>query len=214
MEKNFKLSMLLGIFAGVMIGMNLLGGKIIELFGVSVSVGIFMVPLTFLITDIVAEVHGKKTARQFVYSGIAAVLIVFTFTSIFILLEPAERSIDNEAYKTIFTSSLRIMIASVVAFAISQLHDIWAFEFWKRKTKGKMLWVRNNMSTFVSQAIDTLLFMTIAFYQVTPKFTFLFILQLAWPFYLFKIAFAALDTPFAYLGVRWLRGKDKTESNN
>ena len=100
-----------------------------------------------------------------------------------------------------------MIIASIIAFVVSQTHDVWAFEFWKKKTHGKMLWLRNNASTMVSQVIDTLLFMMIAFYGISDKFTFGFIITLAIPYYLFKIAFAALDTPFVYLGARWLKGK-------
>lgn len=110
---------------------------------------------------------------------------------------------------------MRIIIASITAFALAQFHDVWAFHFWKARTKGRFLWLRNNLSTIVSQAIDTFVFMMIAFYQITPKFTFEFVIALAIPFYLFKIAFAILDTPLVYLGVRWLRGSsDLTETKN
>ncbi|MFH1405371.1 MAG: queuosine precursor transporter [Patescibacteria group bacterium] len=206
---NTKLNILLGLFVGLLIGMNLLGGKITTLFGISVSVGIFMVPLTFLITDIVAEVYGKRTAKQFVLVGAFVLIVTFLYTALFVLLEPNERYSANEAYKTIFGASLRMMIASLVAFLLAQLHDVWAFEFWKGKTHGKLLWLRNNASTFVSQAIDTLVFMFIAFYHIAPKFDALFIIKLAIPYFLFKIAFAVIDTPFVYLGVRWLKGKEE-----
>ena len=122
-----------------------------------------------------------------------------------ILMGIMERYAYNGEYETIFGASLRIMVASIIAYIISQYHDIWAFEFWKAKTKGRFLWLRNNFSTIVSQAIDTLIFMFIAFYHLTPKFDALFILELAIPYYLFKIAFAIMDTPFIYLGVRWLK---------
>jgi len=183
MNKQFKLMLLLGIFAGLLVGMNLLGGKITTLFGVSVSVGIFMVPLTFLITDVVAEVYGKKMARNFVVIGTGVLVMILIYTAIFVLLGPHERYAEtNDAYVTIFGASLRITIASLVAFFLSQLHDVWAFDFWKEKTHGRFLWLRNNASTWVSQAIDTFLFMMIAFYQVTPKFTFAFVISLMIPY--------------------------------
>lgn len=205
MQHTLKLHILLGIFVGLLVGMNLLGGKIIGFFGISTSVAIFMVPFTFLITDIVAEVHGKKTAREFLISGVLALLLILVFISVFIQLEPHERYPFNEEYKTIFGASLRIIVASMTAFILSQFHDIWAFGFWKEKTRGKMLWLRNNLSTMVSQAVDTLVFMFIAFYQVAPQFDAMFIIQLAIPYYLFKMLFAVLDTPLVYLGVHWLR---------
>lgn len=207
MTQENKVRLLLGIFVGLLIGMNLIGGKIITVLGISVSVAIFMTPLTFLITDIIEEVMGKKTAQSFIYIGVAALLMTLVYTAVFVILDPAERYEFNDAYVTIFGVSIRMIIASIIAFVVSQTHDVWAFEFWKKKTHGKMLWLRNNASTMVSQVIDTLLFMMIAFYGISDKFTFGFIITLAIPYYLFKIAFAALDTPFVYLGARWLKGK-------
>lgn len=204
-SKDLKLKSLLGLFVGLLIGMNLLGVKIIPFFGLSVSVGIFMVPFAFLITDVVSEVYGAKVARQFLFVGISALAMILIYASIFVILPPHDRYPFNVDYKNVFGASIRIMIASMVALTLSQLHDIWAFEYWKKRTNGRFLWLRNNLSTMVSQGIDTLVFMFIAFYMVTPQFTAMFIIQLIIPFYMFKILFAMLDTPLVYLGVRWLK---------
>ena len=75
----------------------------------------------------------------------------------------------------------------------------------KKITKGKYLWLRNNLSTVISQLIDTTLFMFIAFYMVTPQFTAPFIIELIIPYWLFKVGFAFIDTPLVYLGVKWLK---------
>lgn len=201
----FKLNLLLGLFIGLIIGANLLGTKITSLFGVSVSVGIFMVPLMFLITDIVAEVRGKAVAQQFVTVGVIVQLVVLAYVLLFIALPPHARYAFNDEYRLVFGNSTRIIIASLVAFVLAQFHDVWLFHFIKEKTDGRWLWLRNNVSTMVSQGIDTFVFMFIAFYGVTPKFTAAFIVSLAIPYYLFKIAFAVLDTPFVYAGVKWLK---------
>ena len=202
-----KINLFLCVFVTMLVGMNLLGTKVVTIFGISTSVAIFMYPISFLITDVIEEVFGPKLARQFVAVGIFAIVLTMIFATIFVALPPAERYTSNDAYTTVFTQSLRIGIASVVAFIIAQFHDVWAFNFWKGKTNGRFLWLRNNASTMVSQAIDTLLFMFIAFYQVAPKFTVGFILTIALPYYLLKIAMAALDTPFVYLGAWWLKKK-------
>tara|TARA_Y100000310_G_scaffold276428_1_gene293549 strand:- start:3228 stop:3875 length:648 start_codon:yes stop_codon:yes gene_type:complete len=209
---SLRLHILFGLFVGLLVGMNLLGNKITTLAGISVSVGIFMYPLTFLITDIVEEVYGKEVIKHFIIVGVLTIVMMILFTRLSIWLPPNARFSYNKEYKIIFDSSTRIMIASVIAFALAQLHDMWAFAYWKNKTHGKFLWLRNNLSTWVSQAIDTFVFMMIAFYHVTDKFTFSFIIQLAIPFYLFKIAFAVLDTPFVYAGVAWLRGSNNKPS--
>ncbi|MGP1561869.1 MAG: queuosine precursor transporter [Helicobacteraceae bacterium] len=203
--QDVRLQILLCVFITMLLGMNLLGGKIIELFGVSVSVGIFMVPFTFLITDSVEEVYGKSAIKIFIYGGILSLLIIFVFALIFIELSPHERYSFNDEYRTIFGSSLRMMLASLAAFIISQIHDAIAFEWWRKKTHGRALWIRNNFSTTVSQFIDVMVFMMIAFYGLTPKFTFLFVLSMAVPYYLLRVAFAFLNTPLVYLTVAWLK---------
>jgi len=209
MNNNFRLQILLSLFIALLIAMNLLWGKLITLFGISVSVGIFMVPLTFLITDIVSEVYGKKVVRDFIYLGVWTLVLVFIYSAFFVYLEPNPRYSFNEDYTNIFGGSLRMIAASIIAFFLSQLHDVFIFEKIKQKTQGKYLWLRNNLSTMGSQLIDSTVFMFIAFYAITPKFTISFIISLIIPYYLFKIAFALLDTPFVYMWVKWLKRWEK-----
>lgn len=210
-KRKFELSLddktkvLLALFIAAIVAANLLGTKITILFGISVSVGIFSYPLTFLITDMIEEVHGKRKTRIFVYAGFLAILLVLLLTYISVILPPASRYDFNEQYTIIFNPALRMMIASIIAFLVAQFHDLWAFNMWKQKTKGKLLWFRNTASTIVSQFLDTSLFMFIAFYQVTPKFTAGFVFALILPYWLLKVFMAVCDTPFCYLGVRWLR---------
>jgi len=202
-----KTLLLLGLFVAALVTANLLGTKITTILGVSVSVGIFMYPITFLCTDIVAEVRGKQFTKQFVKIGLFVMVMTFLLTLLSVVLSPADRYELNDSYVAVFGSSLRIIIASVSAFIMAQYHDIWAFQFWKKQTKGKWLWFRNNISTVVSQLIDTTVFMFIAFYMITPKFTTAFIISMIIPYWLFKVAFAFLDTPLVYLGVKWLKPK-------
>lgn len=176
---------------------------------IHVSVGILTVPVMFLVTDIVAEVMGKEVAKKFVMTAIAVMLfvLVITFISVALPADPTREYFSQEAYASIFSVSIRMMIASIIAFVLAQYHDIWAFGFWKKLTKGKWLWFRNNASTIVSQFIDSTVFMFIAFYGISDKFTAGFIFTLIIPYWLFKILFALIDTPFAYLGVKWLKEK-------
>ena len=202
---NLKTDLLLGFFIVALILSNTLGTKITTLFGVRVSVGIFLFPLLFLITDIIAEVHGKQKAQAFVF--ISVFVLLFTLVMMWVAIKlPANPTWGNqEAFAIVFGASLRMTIASVIAFIISQFHDIWAFDLLRRKTKGKYLWLRNNASTMISQLIDSSIFLFIAFYKINPKFTVPFIISLIIPYWLFKMAFALIDTPFAYLGVWWLK---------
>ena len=135
LTKRFKTDLLLAIFIGALILANILGTKITTIFGVRVSVGIFFVPLMFLVTDIVSEVYGKKKAKTFVTIAIIVMVLLFIATYLSILLPPNATWGNQEAYQSVFGASLRIMIASVIAFVLSQYHDVWAFHFWKKVEK-------------------------------------------------------------------------------
>lgn len=178
---------------------------------IHVSVGIIVVPIMFLITDMVEEVFGKEKTKSFVKAAVVSMIVILAVTILAVWLpaDPSRKYFSQEAYASIFGASIRIMIASVIAFALAQTHDIWAFNFWKEKTRGKFLWLRNNASTVVSQLIDSSAFIFIAFYQLTPKFTVAYLFGLIIPYWIFKILVAILDTPFCYLGVKWLK-KDET----
>ncbi|MDX9893423.1 MAG: queuosine precursor transporter [Patescibacteria group bacterium] len=179
---------------------------------VHVSVGILTVPIMFLVTDIVEEVLGKETAKKFINAALIVMIftVIITAVSVWLPADPSRQYFSQEAYANIFAVTIRMSIASIIAFILAQYHDLWAFNFWKEKTGGRWLWLRNNASTIVSQLIDSTAFMFIAFYGLTPKFNILYIISLIIPYWIFKILFALIDTPFAYLGVRWL----KTEKNN
>lgn len=204
-EANFKLLTLVSVFVGMLVGMNLLGGKIITIFGVAGSVAVFIVPLTFAITDISTELYGKAFTRKLTLAGMLTLVILMIYSAIFVVLDPNVRFGANDAYKTIFGSSLRIIVASIVAFGLAQLQDIFIFERIRKMTAGKYLWLRTNLSTFASELVDTTVFMFIAFYLITPKFDALFVIKMIIPYLLLKIAFAVLITPLVYAGVKLLK---------
>lgn len=209
LEQNDKLNILLGVFIAALVAANLLGVKITEIFGIRTSVGVVAFPITFLVTDVVAEVCGKRKAKSFVLAGVISLAVTFMLVLVSVKL-PAHPFYEyGEEYKAILSSSLRMILASLIAFAISQFHDVWAFHFWKEKTKGRFLWLRNNLSTIISQFIDTIVFMFVAFYGISDKFTASFIFSLIIPYWLLKVVFAVIDTPFVYLGARWLRNRQK-----
>ena len=205
-DVDVKTNILLGIFVGSIVTANLIGLKIAD-FGIfEASVGILVFPITFLVTDIIEEVHGREKAKEFVLVGFIVLIFVLLITSLAVVLPFADRSwVKEEEYTKIFGMSIRIFIASITAFVIAQIHDVWAFNFWKQKTKGRFLWLRNNLSTIVSQFLDTTLFMFIAFYGMSPNFTISYVFTLVIPYWLVKVLFAFFDTPFCYLGVRWLK---------
>ncbi|MDA3948123.1 MAG: queuosine precursor transporter [Spirochaeta sp.] len=203
---------LAALFVGTIVAANLMGTKVIPFFTIAgfeftASVGIFLFPISFLVTDIMAEIWGGKAVQSLIGATVVILLVVLTATAAATIIPPADRfAANNDAYLTIFRSSLRITVASIVAFILSQTHDVWAFELWKRVTHGRMLWLRNNLSTMVSQLIDSVVFMLIAFWMVGDRFTIGFVLgSMVPPYYVLKVLMALVDTPFVYLGVRLLR---------
>lgn len=210
-DKEFKTNLLLGIFVSSIIAANLAGAKVTH-FIIDFSVGIFIYPLIYLITDIVQEVHGKERAKQFVYISFICVFIILLFIMLAVNLPFANRSMVKENYTQVFGISIRIFIASLTAFLISSLHDVWAYDFWKKATKGKYMWIRNNLSSIAGEFLDTTIFMFIAFYNISPKFTSGYIFALIIPYWLLKVFVTIVHTPFCYLGVWWL--KDKKSNKN
>ena len=207
-----KRDLLFALFVASMVMVNTLGTKITTILGVRVSVGIFFVPVLFLTTDIIGEVFGRKEASRFVNMATIMLVLLFVMMSVCIAIKPNESWDMQEQYATVFGSSMRMTIASLISFVVAQQLDVFMFSLWGKITKGKHLWIRNNMSTIVSQLIDTTIFEFIAFWHLTPKFTTSYIFSLILPYWLFKVVFALLDTPFCYLGVWWLSGKRTIKS--
>ena len=202
-----KRDFLFAFFVASMVMVNTLGTKIISIVGIRVSVGIFFVPALFLITDIIGEVFGRAEASRFVNMATIMLVVLFVMMGVCIAVPPNESWGMQEQYAMIFGSSLRMTIASLVSFVVAQQLDVFMFSFWGKVTHGKHLWIRNNLSTIVSQFIDTTIFEFISFWHLNDKFTTGYIFSLIIPYWLFKVVFALLDTPFCYLGVRWLRGR-------
>jgi len=170
------------------------------LYRFEISVGILPYPITFLITDIISEIYGKKKANRVVIAGIIA--SIFSMLIIYIANEvPAiENSPVNDATFThVFGLSPVAVLASMMAYLFAQFIDIRIFHFWKKKTNGKHLWLRNNFSTFTSQFIDTLTVLALlCSFEILPWSMFSGLLISG---FLFKIIIAALDTPILYIAI-------------
>ncbi|KKK89053.1 hypothetical protein LCGC14_2736970, partial [marine sediment metagenome] len=169
--------------------------KTVNLFGMVATLGNIIYASVFFCTDVLSEVYGKKAARKGVWLGFAALIIMVVEMQLALLFIPHAFDFAQDSLQTIFGLMPRIAIASLVAYLLSQHHDVWAFHFWKGKTGGKYLWFRNNASTMVSQAIDSLVFCAIAFIGVFDWNTWLQILAST---YILKWVVAAIDTPFIY----------------
>ncbi len=179
----------------------------ISIFGAplfEVSVGILPYPITFLITDLISEIFGKKKANQVVVAGIFAsffsLLIVYTASA-----APATdwSPVTNAMFTSVFGNTIVAVFASMMAYLLAQFIDIQLYHFWKKLTKGKYLWLRNNFSTFSSQFIDT--FTVVLLLCVFGEIPWELFYGLVISGFFFKVFIALLDTPLLYLFVYLLR---------
>lgn len=195
----------MAVFVTFVLLTNTVGVKLFTAFGRTLPVSIVWFPLTFLITDIVSEIYGSRRAQFVVIMGFAMSLILLGFSIIGIHLPVADVYPLQQDYTNIFGPVWRLLFGSMAAYLLAQMADVRLFHFWKRLTKGKHLWLRNNASTMVSQFIDTFTVNTIFLYDNPTVFTgdFSDLMDIILSVYVLKVAIAALDTPLCYVGV-WL----------
>ena len=199
---------LLSIFIGSITIASVLASKIIDVFGLFMPAGVLAYSITFICTDVISEIWGKKRANATVLGGFIALLCVLLLVQLSLVWPKAPFWTNEAAFNSILGSTSRIIVASFIAYLISQFHDVWAFHFWKKVTKERHLWLRNNLSTAVSQFFDTFIFITIAFYGVMP------IGSLIFGQWIVKMTIALLDTPVIYLVVHQVRRSMGDQAGN
>ena len=186
-----------GIFLATVIVSNIVAAKVVSFGGLVIPAAIVGYPISFLMTDVIGEIWGKKEASRTVRLGLICQLLSLTLIGLSIIL-PVAPFADNQAeFQSIMGQSFRVVAASLSAYMLAQLNDVYIFHKLKEKTNGKHKWLRNNLSTMASQLIDTAIFITIAFYGTVPNILTMIVSQ-----YLVKFVYAILDTPFFYLLTR------------
>jgi len=198
---------LAALFIAALITCNLVANKFVTVdLGFKtfiVSAGVIPYPLTFLITDILSEIYGRRRTNMVVFSGFFASLLVLLilflghhFPAI------VDSPVSNADFDTVFQNSKNVIFGSMAAYLVAQFVDVRVFHFLKRRTEGKYLWLRNNVSTIFSQFLDTTIVVSIIFWnsksigEMTP------LIADGW---LFKAFFAATDTLLIYPLVWGLR---------
>jgi len=189
-------------FATLLLIANTIAVKLIGVNGWVVPVAVIAYPLTFLVTDTIAELYGRRIATRVVWLGFAVNVLMVALIYVGKIIPPASFWEGQDAYNTMLGSVPRIVLASMLAYLASQHHDVFAFHFWRRLTNGRFLWLRNNASTMVSQGIDTVLFITIAFIGVVPTHV---LLDMIVAQYVIKLFIAIADTPLCYALVALIR---------
>ena len=206
----FKVFGKTGLYAVIVLNImlsNLIGPKITVVFGFNTSMGVIIYSGIYFATDLLGERYGKREANRAVFVGFAVSVMVVMFGLLSLLFVPTPdpqkqgfaTDIHN-ALSTLFNYTPRFVFGSLLAYLISQTHDVWMYHFLRVKTKGKHLWIRNNVSTITSQAIDTVIYGVVVWWAI---FDFRTAMELALVKYMFKIIIALLDTPFLYWARTW-----------
>ena len=200
----------IGIFITSLIVSNLIFQKFFQLnfLGINfeLSVGIIFYPITFLVTDVVSEIYGKKKANQMVITGIFSSIFCLLIIQIANFLPATEWSpVNTETFNLVFGNTSLAVGASMLAYLCAQLMDIKIYHFWKKITQGKHLWLRNNLSTIPSQFLDTFLILLLLCAGGAIEWNKFFTLFKQG--FLFKILIAVIDTPIIYLFTFYLRKK-------
>lgn len=208
-----KMDLLIAVYIFCVAVSELMGAKTFPVFDfgwvrLNASVAVFVIPLIFTINDVIVEVYGKERARSVVRSSLVVIFLILIYSLLVTSLPASKRFAPQEnAYDTIFGLSARISAASLIAFAVSDFLDIFIFSWIREKFGKKALWFRNNVSNFISQFVDSAIFLILAFYALDQSVASNtgFIVSLLVPYWLLKCAFSVVETPLVYAGVKWLK---------
>lgn len=201
----------MGLYAAITVDVmlcNLQGPKLTTVFGLTTSLGMILYAGIYFATDLLSEQYGRREANRAVMIGFAVNLVVVVMMTVSLMFQPTQaggKATDlatraHEALSFLFGFTPRMVFGSMLAYLVSQLHDVWIFHLLKEKTGGRHLWLRNNVSTILSQALDTTIYSAIVWWAILDLQA---AIQLALAKYLFKVIIALLDTPFIYLARTW-----------
>ncbi len=214
---SYRLFGKLGLYAMTVIATVFANIEVLILvdgFGLEQTLGNVMFASTYLITDILSENEGKKSASRAVWLGVFTSVIMLVFTQYWMLYEPAQSDWASPHISAVFSTTPRMLAASFLGYVISQRFDVWLYHMlWDLTTmkcgdKTRYLWFRNNVATLISQVINTVIFTTIAFAGWYDTKTLISIMLSSYVVYIFT---SLLDTPALYLARR-MKAKVKKET--
>jgi len=200
-RKDIVFLVLAGFFITNAIVAELIGGKVVEFFGLFVqSVGIILWPVVFILTDLINEHYGKQGVRKLTYITVGLIAYMFIVISISLGINPIAGSpVDEKSFQVVFGQGQWIIVGSITAFLVSQLVDVYIFWVFRNRTGNRHIWLRATGSTVVSQLIDTFVVQFIAFVMPGKWTMEEFAHNAAWG-YLFKLLVAVCLIPLIYIG--------------
>ena len=202
----------MGLYAIVILNImlsNLQGPKLTVIFGMETSLGVILYSGIYFATDLLGEKYGRRESERAVLLGFmtSVVTVIMIYVSLLFLPSqtPHAKKV-HDAMVTLFNFTPLFVFGSLFVYMVTQSFDVWLFHYIKEKTKGKHLWLRNNVSTITSQALDTLLYAVIVW---SPVVGMVKAIQLALAKYVIKVVIALVDTIFIY----WARSWDLTKKD-
>lgn len=199
-RKDFIFFLLGGIFITNALLAELIGGKLIQVAGYTMSLGVIPWPVVFLTTDLLNEYYGKEGVRRLTFITVGLIIYAFIVLYAGMGIPAVDFSpVDDASYTKVFGQSLWIIVGSIVAFIVSQLLDVSIFWIFRNKTKGRHLWLRATGSTVFSQLIDTFIVLGIAFWLPGRLSTEQY-LDTSFSNYSYKLLIALSLTPLIYVG--------------
>ncbi len=207
---SFRFLGCLGLFVWIPITVilaNIQVLKTVEFLGITATLGNILYAGSFLITDIMSEIYGKKTARTAVLIGFITLIMTTIIMNLAISFTPGSTDIAQPHIEALFSFFPSLTVASLLAFGVSQFHDIWSYDFWRRlRPELRFIWLRNNLSTLVSQLLDSFIFVCAAtLFGIFSWSVFAEIFVSTW---LIKALVSLLDTPFIWLAA-WMNRHKK-----
>lgn len=186
---------------------NIQGPKLTVIMGLQTSMGVILYSSIYFATDLLSEKYGRPEAQRAVLLGFAVSVMLVVLSQVSLLFQPSTQPETaafalqmHTAMSDLFDYTPRFVLGSLAAYLISQSLDVWIFHKIRKATNGKHLWLRNNGSTMISQAVDTVIYGLVVWWGIVDLVT---AMQLAAAKYVFKLVIAAIDTPFIYLARTW-----------
>ncbi len=206
---NFRFTTLAMLFVACLLTANIIAVKLLALpFGLIVPAGILVFPLSYAFNDVIAEVYGYSAMRQVIWLGFVCNLIMVVAIWIGGMLPSAPFWQGQAAYETILGFTPRLLVASFSAYLVGEIVNAQVLVALKTLTKGRYLWTRTIGSTAIGEALDTAIFVTLAFYGIIPTPLLLSAILTQW---LIKVGYEILATPLTYMVVAGLKRSERIQ---
>lgn len=204
-RRDTVFAVLVAIYLGALVSANAIAAKMFVVFGVPITAGALAIPLVYITTDLINELGGARVTRAVVWMGLVANVVLVGMVLLGGAVPVSPLGATQAEYEAIFNLTWRVVAGSSIAYLVSSLVDVQVFAAIKKRTGQRWFWLRKNGSTVVSQAIDSALFVSIAFAGTLPARA---LATMAVGQYLIKIAMAPIGTPLSYLALRLAREKE------